>query len=98
MEEKYSGSLTKSSEIVTQITARPAPKFKFIKDNRELLIKDRFKVDYNTISENVTELKLTINDIVATDAGIYKIEASNKCANTIAQTEFVVKGIKITRK
>ena len=92
LDEQHTCSLTKSIVLVAQTTARPAPKFKFIKDNRELLIKDRFKSESMSISENVTEIKLIIEGVQASDAGVYKIEASNKCANATTHTEVVVKG------
>ena len=79
---------------MVHILAKPAPKLKWFKDNKELAIKDRFKVETNSIgdNENLKEYKLLISGVVAGDAGVYKIEASNKCGTEFSQTQFEVKG------
>lgn len=89
--------LMKSNELVVHILAKPAPKLKWIKDNKELPIKDRFKIETTNVEADASnpdlkEYKLIIDNVQAADQGVYKLEASNKCGTEFTQTELVVKG------
>ena len=92
LEELYTGSLTKTSELLVQINARPAAKLKILKDNKEIKASDHFKFESANLNENLIEFRLIIDNIQATDAGTYKIEATNKCLTQSSQTQFIVKG------
>ena len=94
MSETSTGYLTKTSILNVTVTAKPAPKLKWIKDNKELLIKDRLKVETIDVenNENTKVYKLIIDDVQPGDMGKYKIELSNKCGTESSQTDFVVKG------
>ena len=94
--ENNTGYLLKTSELLVHILAKPAPKLKWLKDNRELPIKDRFRIETLSVdssnNSNLKEYKLVIDNVQANDQGVYKLEASNKCATEFNSTEFVVKG------
>jgi hypothetical protein len=87
--------LAKTNELIVQVLAKPTPKIKWLKDNKELLIKDRFKVETKQIgeNENLKEYKLMIENTQPNDDGKYKIEVSNKCSTEFNQTDLIVKGI-----
>lgn len=68
-------------------------RIKVLKDNKEIKASDHFKVESEKINESTVNFKLIIDNVQATDAGTYKIEATNKCATSATQTEFVVKGL-----
>ena len=92
LKPEYAGSLSKTIEFIAILVARPEAKLKFIKDNRELLIKDRFKVTSTKLSENETEVILAISGLQASDAGLYKIEAANKCGTSSTESTLIVRG------
>lgn len=95
MPEKSTGYLTKTSELTVHVLAKPAAKLRWLKDNKELMIKDRLKVETKNIDNNEykKEHKLIIENVQANDSGKYKLEASNKCSTEFSQTEFEVKGM-----
>lgn len=93
LEESYTGSLTKTSEIIVHINARPAAKVKVLKDSKELKSTDHCKFESTNLNESLIEFKLVIDNIQATDAGVYKIEAANKCLTSSSETQFIVKGL-----
>ncbi len=84
--------MTKLSELVVQAVAKPAPKIKILKDNKELMIKDRFKIETHDVDEITKTYKFLIEDVQQNDAGKYKIELSNKCGSESSQTTFDVQG------
>lgn len=86
--------MANTNELVVQVLAKPAPKIKWLKDNKELMIKDRFKVETKSIddNENLKEYKLIIENVQPSDGGKYKLEASNKCSTEGIQTDLIVKG------
>lgn len=90
-------NLAKTNELTVLVVAKPAPKIKWLKDNKELMIKDRFRVETKQIGENENqkEYKLIIDNVLSNDGGKYKIEVSNKCATESSQTDLVVKGFKL---
>ncbi len=92
LKAEYTGSLSKTVEFIGVLVARPDAKLKFIKDNRELLIKDRFKVTTTKLNENETEIILAVSDLQANDAGVYKIEGTNKSGSGLTEAHLVVKG------
>ena len=79
-------------ELVASVVARPEPKFKVLKENRELLIRDRVKIQTTRVSDVETEVVVTVVDVRAEDAAAYKIEAANKCGSAVSEARFVVKG------
>lgn len=92
LKEEHIGNLTTAAELIAVLKCRPDAKLKFVKENRELLIKDRLKVTTNKLSENETEIILTISDLQASDAALYKIEATNKVGSATTQCQLIVKG------
>lgn len=92
LEEKTFGYLNKSAELVVKVLAKPAPKIKWFKDNKELIIKDKLKIETKSLELNLTEYKLIIDNILAIDSGKYRCEANNKCANETSETSFEVRG------
>lgn len=94
MHEITQANLAKNNELVVQVLAKPSTKIKWFKDNKELLIKDRFKVESRQIgdNENLFEFKMIIENVQPNDTGKYKIEVSNKCATETNQTDLIVKG------
>ena len=86
------GYLTKTSEFVVQVRAKPAPKLKCLKDNKELVIKDNFKIEATTMQDYTTQYKLLVDNVLEKDKGAYKLEVSNKCGTESSQTDFQVKG------
>jgi hypothetical protein len=92
LEESYTSNLTKTSELVVQINARPVAKIRVLKDSKEIKASDHYKFESFNLNESTIEFKLVIDNIQATDAGIYKIEASNKCLTSSSQTQLNVKG------
>lgn len=94
LEEKTYGYLNKTAELTVQVLAKPAPKLKWIKDNKELIIKDKLKLETKSIESNpnLKEYKLLIDNILANDSGKYKCEASNKCGTESVETFFEVRG------
>lgn len=92
LEESYTGCLTKTSELFVQINARPAPKLRILKDGKEIKSSDHFKFEPVNVNESNINFKLVIDNIQTTDAGVYKIEATNKCLSQTTQTQFIVKG------
>jgi len=86
--------LTQTSELVVQINARPAAKIRVLKDSKEIKASDHYKFETSNLNDNTIEFKLIIDNIQAIDAGIYKIEATNKCLTTSSQTQLNVKGKK----
>jgi hemicentin len=100
LEDETIGILKNPYEFVVNILSKPPPKLKWMKDNKELLIKDRLKVEMNNVEanaddENLKEYKLVIDNVIPADAGVYKLEATNKCGSTTTQTNYVVKGAPI---
>lgn len=91
LEEAYTLNLSETKEFEFNVFGIPAPKFKWLKDNKELPIKDRLKFtsDYK---DEVYECKLILSGVQAVDAGVYKVEASNKCSTTYAQFTVRVQG------
>ena len=94
MLETTQASLAKNNELIVQVLAKPITKIKWLKDNKDLLIKDRFKVESRPIgdNENLYEYKMIIENVQPNDTGKYKIEASNKCATVSNETDLIVKG------
>lgn len=94
MSETTQASLAKTNELVVHVIAKPSPKTKWLKDNKELIIKDRYKVESKQIGddENFREYKLIIDNVQPNDNGKYKIEVSNKCASESNQTDMIVRG------
>jgi hypothetical protein len=95
--EGLTGFLNKQGELIVHILAKPAPtKIKWSKDNREMLIKDRVRVETVSVegstNPNLKEYRLLIDNLQGNDQGIYKIEATNKCGTGMSQTDYVVKG------
>lgn len=95
LSETTQASLAKTNELIVVVAAKPAPKIKWLKDNKELMIKDRIKVETKQMedNENVKEYKLILENVQPNDSGKYKIEVSNKCSTECNQTELVVKGL-----
>ena len=87
LEQAYTLNLSETHEFLFHISGIPAPKFKWIKDNKELPLKDRVKFTFD-FKDDIYECKLIITSVQASDAGVYKIEASNKCSAT--DTKFTV--------
>lgn len=88
--------MAKTNELIVHVIANPAPKIKWIKDNKELIIKDRNKVETKQLidgDENLKEYKFIIENVQPNDGGKYKIEVSNKCGTESSQTDIIVKGI-----
>ena len=75
LEQSYTLNLSQTHEFVFNLSGTPAPKFKWLKDNKELPLKDRIKF--------ISESK---------DAGVYKVEASNKCSTINCQFTVGVQG------
>lgn len=94
LNESTNAYLAKTNELIVHILAKPIPKIKWLKDNKELIVKDRLKLETRTIEgdENLKEYKLVIENVQPNDVGKYAIEASNKCATESCQTNLVVKG------
>jgi hypothetical protein len=91
LEQTYALSLSETHEFLFNISGIPAPKFKWIKDNKELPLKDRvkFTCDYK---DDIYECKLILTGVQASDAGVYKVEASNKCSTINTQFTVGVQG------
>jgi len=68
---------------------------KWFKDNKELIIKDRFKIETTDVDEITKQYKLIIQDVQAGDGGKYKLEASNKCSTELSCTDVIIKGLNI---
>ena len=92
LEEKTFGYLNKTAELIVKILAKPVPKIKWFKDNKELIIKDKLKLETKSIESNISEYKLIIDNILAIDSGKYRCEATNKCATETCETLFEVRG------
>lgn len=95
MEPKTEGLYSSNHEIVAQVVARPLAKFKVTKDNKELKEvrgSDHIKFETEKIDENTVNFKIVIHNVQATDAGLYKIDATNKCLTASTTTEYFVKG------
>ncbi len=94
--EKFSANLAKTSVLEVQILSKPLSKIRWLKDNKELAIKDRFKVETANLegetNQNIKVYRLLIENVQANDFGLYKIEASNKCSTETNQTEVNVQG------
>ena len=86
--------LNQSGDLVAQIAAKPLAKLKWLKDNKELLVKDGLKFESSPVpgTQNTLEYKLNFANVQAADAGVYKLEAANKCGSAISQTHCVVSG------
>jgi hypothetical protein len=78
--------------LLVKINARPCPKIRVLKDGKELKASDHFKFESINVNDSIIDFKLAIDNIQTTDAGVYKIEATNKCLSTTSQTQFIVKG------
>jgi len=95
LNENSTGSLASTAELTVRILAKPAPKLRWLKDNKELVIKDRLKVETSNIenNEDLKEYKLIISGVQAIDAGAYKLEASNNVGTDVTQTKYEVIGL-----
>lgn len=91
LDKSYSAKLSQNHEFLFQIFARPAPKIKFYKDNKELMLKDRIQL-FTETKGDVYNYKLLISSAQASDSGSYKVEASNKCATLSDQFQLTVIG------
>ena len=87
----YAATLSGTAVIEAKVSGIPLPKIKWVKDNKELLIKDRIKVESKTEGD-IIESRLVIQGTQANDAGAYKVEASNKCSLIVQQIDVTVKG------
>ncbi len=75
------------------VESLPEAKLKVYKNNRELLFKDEnIKVLKEKLNSQ-TSYKLHFGKITMDDAGVYKIELSNKAGNLEAQGLLTVKGL-----
>ena len=92
LDEITSGSFAASTEFITQICAKPAAKIRLLKDNKEVKQSDHIKFETEKINETTVSFKVIIDNNQATDSGIYKIEATNKCLAANSTTQFSVKG------
>lgn len=94
LEEKTYANLGKQFELYVKLVGKPFPKIKWLKDNKELIIKDRYKVEMIPIenNDNIRECKLFIQSIQPNDNGKYTLEASNKYGTQTTQTDLIVKG------
>ena len=92
LEEVVKGCFTQSSEFSVQICAKPSARIRVLKDNRELKSTDHIKFETEKINDNTVEFKIIIDNNQAADAGVYKIEAVNKCLTATSQTQLQIKG------
>lgn len=74
-----------------ELKAKPAATFKIFKDTKEVKPSDRVLVEKVETSE--TSFALTIKNVIADDAGSYKIVANNKGgSSSSSDAELVVSG------
>jgi hypothetical protein len=92
LNKTHNMNLNENGELLVEITSKPVSKIKLIKDNKELIIKDRFKIETIDINENTKQYKLIIQDVQQNDQGHYKVEASNKCGVESTSTDLIIKG------
>lgn len=92
LENLYTFYLNKSAELSVQVISKPISKIKWFKDNKELIIKDRYSIETIDVDINTKEYKFKIKDIQASDAGNYRVEASNKYSKQSCQTDIIIKG------
>jgi len=92
LDEITSGSFAGTTEFITQICAKPAAKIKLLKDNKEVKSSEHVKLETEKINETTFSFRVLIDNNQATDSGIYRIEATNKCLTTKCETQFTVKG------
>jgi hypothetical protein len=90
-ESSYTIELSQTQEFVFHLSGIPAPKFKWLKDNKDLPLKDRIKFT-SEYKNDIYECKLIICGVQPADAGSYKVEATNKCSTINAQFSVVVIG------
>ena len=84
-------NLADQTNITVRVTGNPFPKVKIMKDNKEISIKDRFKLQSNAI-DDAMEYILSIDNTQANDSGIYKFEATNKCGSVFTTVSLAVIG------
>ncbi len=70
--------------------SKPAAAFKIFKDGKELKANDRVLVERVELSE--ISFALTIKNVEASDAGSYKVTATNKVGVASSETIFNVTG------
>ena len=84
-------NLAEVTNIIVRVTGNPYPKVKIMKDDKEISIKDRYKLQSKTI-DDVMEHILSIDNTQANDSGLYKFEATNKCSSALTLVSLNVIG------
>ena len=76
-----------------ELNSRPSSEFKLFKDNKEIKLADRIFID--RISTSTFSYGLNFRKVEATDMGVYKIVATNKCGTASTQATLSVSGAPI---
>ena len=71
-----------------ELKARPPSEFKLFKDNKEIKLSDRINI--TNAGEN--KFAIMFKKIEASDLGVYKVTATNKCGNASSQATLSVLG------
>lgn len=95
LEGEIKTRLTETLELEIEVSGEPLPKIKYSKDGRDLAnvydFKDRLKFESKEVNKHLI-VKAIIENIQAGDAGLYKVEAFNKCGQSSCESQISVSG------